>query len=90
MINKVEKIVKTVTDTLIEVNEVVPDGENAVLKPLDPVVIKSTRVAGPSALRYAQKAYPKKNLLIGKINHTSEVYEMDIDTFMRYATKKEM
>lgn len=85
-----EKIIRTVTDTLIEVSEVVPDGENALLKPLDPVLVKSTKVVGASALRYAQKAYPGKNLMLGKITYTSEVYEMGIDTFMQYATKKEM
>lgn len=85
-----EKIIRTVTDTLIEVSEVVPDGENAFLKPLDSVLIKNTKVVGTSAIRYAQKAYPGKNLMLGRITYTSEVYEMGIDTFMQYATKKEM
>lgn len=85
-----EKIIRTVTDTLIEVSEVVSDGENAIIKPLAPVLIKNTKVLRPSALRYAQKEYPGKTLMLGKINHTSEVYEMGIDTFMQYATKKEM
>ena len=85
-----EKIIRTVTDTLIEVSEVVPDGESALLKPLDPVLIKRTKVEGRSAIRYAQKAYPRKNLMLGKITYTSEVYEMDIGTFMQYAVKKEM
>lgn len=85
-----EKIIRTVTDTLIEVSEVVSDGENALLKPLEPVLIKSTKVVGASAFRYAQKVYPRKNLMLGKISYTSEVYEMGIDTFMQYATKKEM
>lgn len=83
-----EKIIRTVTDTLIEVSEVVPDGENALLKPLDPVLIKNTKVIGTSALRYAQKAYPRKNLMLNKITYTSEVYEMGIDTFMQYATRR--
>lgn len=85
-----EKIIRTVTDTLIEVSEVVPDGENAIIKPLAPVIVKNTKVLRPSALRYAQKAYPCKTLMLGKINHTSEMYEMSIDTFIQYATKKEM
>lgn len=85
-----EKIVRTVTDTLINVSEIVPDGENALLKSLDPVVIKNTKVSGASALRYAQKAYPGRNLMLGEITYTSEVYEMGIDVFMQYATKKEM
>lgn len=85
-----EKIIRTVTDTLIEVSEVVPDGENAIIKSLAPVIVKNTKVLRPSALRYAQKAYPRKTLMLGKISHTSEMYEMNIDTFMQYATKKEM
>ena len=85
-----EKIVRTVTDTLIEVNEIVSDGENALIKPLEPVLVKSTKVMWSSAMRYAQREYPKKTLMISNIRHTYEVYEMDINTFLQYATKKEM
>lgn len=85
-----EKIIRTVTDTLIEVSEVAPDGEKALVKPLAPVIVKNTKVLRPSALRYAQKAYPGKTLMLGKINYTSEMYEMDITTFMQHAVKKEM
>lgn len=85
-----EKIIRTITDTLIEVSEVIPDGDTALIRPLAPVLVKNTKVLRPSAMRYVQKEYPGKTLMLGKINHTSEMYEMSIDTFMQYATKKEM